>query len=104
MIKAFKVCKFLKNIKFGMEVLQSTRHAFGMDKQKGISLWEDATEMVISQLHAHESFKSLKVDEHTPPGFNRRPYHCIYDVKFNGRKKCRLVAGKHMTDPASKDV
>src|SRR5207253_9041451 len=32
------------------------------------------------------------------------PYHCIYDVKFDGRRKCRLVAGGHMTDPASEDV
>lgn len=32
------------------------------------------------------------------------PYHCIYDVKFDGRRKCRLVAGGHMTDPTSDEV
>ena len=31
------------------------------------------------------------------------PYQCIYDVKFDGRRKCRLVAKGHMTDPASED-
>lgn len=32
------------------------------------------------------------------------PYHCIYDVKFKGRKECRLVAERHMTDPTSEEV
>src|SRR3982750_3734142 len=58
----------------------------------------------INQLHAHETFKVLKDDEPIPAGYKRIPYHCIYDVKFDGRRKCRLVAGGHMTDPASEDV
>lgn len=32
------------------------------------------------------------------------PYHCIYDAKFDGRRKCRLVAGRQMTGPASDEV
>ena len=27
-----------------------------------------------------------------------------YDVKFDGRRKCRLVAGGHMTDPSSEEI
>jgi hypothetical protein len=37
----------------------------------------------------------LENHEHMPPGYKRIPYHCIYDVKFDGRRKCRLVAGGH---------
>ena len=32
------------------------------------------------------------------------PYHCIYEVKFDGKKFMRLVAGGHVTDPASDEV
>ncbi|HEY9297802.1 MAG TPA: reverse transcriptase domain-containing protein, partial [Phormidium sp.] len=45
-----------------------------------------------------------KKGERIPEGYKVIPYHCIYDVKFDGRRKCRLVAGGHMTDPASEDV
>ena len=56
MIKAYKVTKFLKYIKFGVEVPQSTQQAFEMDKQEGSNLWREAMETEISQLHAHETF------------------------------------------------
>ena len=39
-----------------------------------------------------------------PPGYKWIPYHCVWDAKFDGRKKCRLVAGGHKTDPAKEDV
>jgi Reverse transcriptase (RNA-dependent DNA polymerase) len=32
------------------------------------------------------------------------PYHCVFDVKFDGRRKCRLVAGGHRTDPPKEDI
>ena len=38
MIMANKASKFLKNIEFGVEVPQSTRQAFEIDKQEGNSL------------------------------------------------------------------
>src|SRR5574339_467149 len=58
----------------------------------------------ISQLHESETFKVLDDNEKVPEGYKLIPYHCIYDVKFDGRRKCRLVAGGHMTDPSSEEV
>ena len=103
-VKAFKVSKFLKSIKFVVKVTQSTKQALEMDKRDGTSLWKEAMETEINQLHAHETFRTLKDDEPVPDGYKMIPYHCIYDVKFDGRRKCRLVANGHMTDPASEDV
>ena len=60
--------------------------------------------MEIDQLHAHETFKVLEDHQKVPYGYKRIPYHCIYDVKFDGRRKCRLVAGGHMTDPPVDDI
>jgi hypothetical protein len=104
MVHAYKASKFLKNIKFGVEVPQSSRHAFEMDKSEGTTVWKEAMEAEISQLHAHETFITVNEHEKVPPGYKMIPYHCIYDVKFDGRKKCRLVAGGHMTDPTSEEV
>ena len=58
----------------------------------------------INQLMEYETFRVLGDNEPTPPGYKYIPYHCIYDVKFDGRRKCRLVAGGHMTDPSSDEV
>ena len=38
------------------------------------------------------------------PGYKRIPYHIVFDVKFDGRRKARLVAGGHRTDPLKEDV
>ena len=58
----------------------------------------------IKQLHQYETFKVLRKGEAIPKGYKKIPYHCIYDVKYDGRRKCRLVAGGHMTDAASDEV
>lgn len=57
-----------------------------------------------NQLHQYETFKVIKKDEKVPHGYKPIPYYCIYDVKYDGRRKCRFVAGGHMTDPASDEV
>ena len=104
MINSFKVSRFLKNIKFGVEVPKSTRHALEMDKADGTDLWKQAMQTEINQLHHYQTFRVIKKGEKVPDGYKPIPYHCIYDVKYDGRRKCRLVAGGHMTDPASEEV
>jgi hypothetical protein len=39
----------------------------------------------------------LEKGDDIPPGYIKIPYHMIFDVKFDGRRKCRLVAGGHRT-------
>ena len=58
-----------------------------------------AMETEISQLLEYETFRVLEDDQPMPEGYKFIPYHCIYDVKFDGRRKCRLVAGGHMAEP-----
>ena len=58
----------------------------------------------INQLHEYNTFKVLNDSEMIPEGYKFIPYHYIYDVKFDGRRKGRLVAGGHMTDPTSEEV
>src|SRR5687768_12688708 len=93
-VYAYKTSKFLKNIKFGTaEVPQSTRHALKIDEADGTNLWKQSMNTEINQLPEYDTFKVLKDHVPIPDGYQKVPYHCIYDVKFDGRGKCRLVAG-----------
>ena len=94
----------MKTICFGVEVPQSTKRAFETDQHEGNNLWRESMQIEIDQLHAHETFIPLEEHQHVPTGYKRIPYHCIYDVKFDGRRKCRLVAGGHMTDPPTEEI
>ena len=49
----FKVSRFMKHIKFGIEIPQSTKRAFETDKIEGNNLWKDSMQIEIDQLHAH---------------------------------------------------
>jgi len=104
MVYAHKASRYLKNIKFGVEIPQSTRHALEIDQIDNTGLWKEAMETEIDQLLEYETFRVLEDNESVPEGYKFIPYHCIYDVKFDGRRKCRLVAGGHMTDPSTEEV
>ena len=69
MVYAYKASRFLKNIKFGVEVPQSTRHALQIDQTDGTNLWKEAMDTEINQLHEYETFKVLGADESVPKGY-----------------------------------
>jgi hypothetical protein len=102
--QACKVSRFMKTIKFGVEVPQSTKKAFEMDHVEGNNLWRESMQIEIDQLHAHETFIVLEEHQNIPSGYKRIPYHSIYDVQSDGSRKCRLVTGGHMTDPHNEDI
>src|SRR5688572_19900311 len=58
----------------------------------------------IKQLHQYETFKVLRKGEKVPDGYKQNPHHCIDDIKYDSRQKCRLVAGRHLIDPTSDEV
>ena len=58
--QAYKVSRFMKTIKFGVEVPQSTKKAFEMDQVEGNNLWRESMQIEIDQLHAHETFIALE--------------------------------------------
>jgi hypothetical protein len=49
-------------------------------------------------------FHVLGDDEYLPEDFQKLPYHLVFDVKFDLRRKARLVAGRNWTDPPKEDV
>src|SRR5687768_14021043 len=86
---AYKMSKFMKTIKFGVEVPQTTKQTFVMDESDGNNLWSKAIDSEIKSLHEHDTFKVLEDGQPILAGYKRILYHCIYDVKFADRRKCR---------------
>lgn len=92
LVKTNKVSSLLKLIKIGVTVPQSTKHALELDTANNDTIWKEAMKAEIDSLQEHGTFSVLDDGESIPRGYKRIPYHCIYDVKFDGRRKCRLVA------------
>jgi hypothetical protein len=103
MIRAYKLSTEIA-YKFGVQVPRSTKESIKLDKENENELWSDSIKTEFKQINDYETFRVLEDDEPMPPGYKRIPCHCIYDVKFDGRRKCRLVAGGHMTDPPKEDI
>ena len=49
--------------------------------------------MELEQLQGFDSFKDEGKGAPVPEGYTLIPCHFVYDVKHNGRKKSRFVAG-----------
>ena len=46
----------------------------------------------------------LENDEPLPEGYKHIPYHVVYDVKFDGRHKAKLVTNGNLSDPPKEDI
>ncbi len=55
-------------------------------------------------MNDYEVFRVLENWEKIPEGYKKIPYNLVFDVKFDSRRKARLVAGGHRTDPPKKDI
>ena len=93
-----------KKIKFGIEVPLGVKHAMKLDMLNGNTLWLDAIKKELSQLNEFHTFKVLKEGEKPPSGYQQIPYHIVFDVKFDLRRKARLVAGGNVTQLAREDI
>ena len=60
-----------------------------MDHVEGNNLWRESIQIEIDQFHVYETFIALKEYKNIPLGYKRIPYHCIYVVKYDGRRKYR---------------
>jgi hypothetical protein len=104
MKRIYAITKDISKFKFGIEVAKTPKHAIELDKIEGNNLWKEAIQCEIDQINEYKTFRVLADHEHTPPGYKRIPYHFVFDVKIDGRRKARLVAGGHRTEPPKEDT
>ena len=89
--------------KFGEIVPRNVAHALYLDKLNGNNAWQDAMDTEIGQINEYKTFRLPRKGEDLSI-YTRIPYHIVFDVKFDLRKKARLVAGGNHTDPPKEDI
>jgi hypothetical protein len=103
--QVFKVSSRMdKQYKFGIEVPRSVKDAVRLDKINNNKLWQEAIEKELNQINEYKTFRVLEEGETLPNEYKRLPYHIVFDVKFDLRRKARLVAGDNFMDPPKEDV
>jgi Reverse transcriptase (RNA-dependent DNA polymerase) len=85
--------------KYGVIVSQSVRHAFQLDAEDGTTFWADAIKKEIASLLALDCFEFHSPDYKPSSDYQWTKLSMIFEVKQDGRRKGRLVAGGHMVDP-----
>jgi stress response protein YsnF len=93
--------------KYGVYVPKTTEEALELDRRNGNSLWRDAIHKELGAIMSMKTFRVLTEKERSK--FNRKmssfaPVRCIYDVKADGRRKCRLIIGGHRVSSEGFDV
>ena len=92
-----------RKYKFGVEVPISLKHAMYLDYKNGDTLWKEAIAKELREINEHKTFRNVS-DKDNLSEYQRIPYHFVFDVKFDGRRKARLVCGGNKTDIPKEDV
>ena len=86
------------NFKFGFQVPHGViKQVLELDRINGNNLWKDES----GQLLDHKIFQILPRGERAPSDYTRVPLIIVFDVKHDGCRKARQVAGGHVTDPGT---
>ena len=98
-IYMMKKSKSVPKYKFGERVPRTIEEAYQIDKENGNSGWADAIAKEITCLKdKYNCFKILPNGTRVPKGYQIIKLLWTFDIKVDGRKRARLVAGGHTTE------
>jgi hypothetical protein len=85
--------------KFGQKVPSSLKEAYQIDEETNSTGWSEAIKKEIHLLKDEfQCFDIYPKNTKPPEGYQYIKLLWTFDVKFDGRKRARLVAGGHMTE------
>ena len=90
--------------KFGVQIPKHPMHALELDRLNGNTKWRDALQLEIDQLLKFETFLIYEKGEIDLKNYTYVPLLMVFDVKFDGRHKCRYVANGSVTDELGDDI
>jgi hypothetical protein len=90
--------------KFGIQIPRGIKNAIHSDNKKGKKLWQEAIQTELKQLTDYCTFIVLDSGEAVSNGYQKIPYHIVFDVKYDLRHKARLVAGGNWTVNDKEDI
>ena len=79
------------------------KKALYLDARNGTTVLCDAIQKELKQINHYGTFFIPKLED-SLKDYNRIPYHFVFDVKFDLRKKARLVAGGNQTEKDREDL
>jgi hypothetical protein len=71
--------------KFGIQVPKGIKNAIELDKKNGNQLWQEAIKTELKQITCYQTFIVLDSGEDIPTGYQKIPYHMVFDVKYDLR-------------------
>ena len=86
-------------VKYGVKVPRNVLHAYELDDDEGGSSWADAIKTEVDSLLRLECFEFFEPDYKPSSEYQFTKLTMIFEVKQDGRRKARLVAGGHLLDP-----
>jgi Reverse transcriptase (RNA-dependent DNA polymerase) len=86
-------------VKYGVPIPRSVKHAYELDKEAGNTFWADAIRKEIDSLLALDCFAFHAPDYKPSSDYQWTKLNLIFEVKQDGRRKARMVAGGHLVDP-----
>jgi hypothetical protein len=90
--------------KFGIQVPKGIKNEIELNKKNGNQLWQEGIKTELKQLTDYQTFIVLDSGEDIPTGYQKIPYHMVFDVKYDLRHKTRLVAGGNWTVNDKEDI
>lgn len=91
-IKAIAKRKAGPNYEFGFQLPISGVNAYKLDRLNGNTAWKEAIKEELDKLNQLSVFITL---EKGPSDYQKIPLRVTFNVKSDGRRKARLVAGGH---------
>jgi hypothetical protein len=74
-------------------VTKGIKNAIHLGGQNDNYLWQEVSKTELNQLTDYHIFIVLDKGEDVPNGYQKIPYHIVFNVKYDLRHKARLVAG-----------
>jgi hypothetical protein len=84
--------------KYGYKLPKDYKHAVQLDHHNGNTKWQDVVALEMDQLNEYDTFEDHGLNAPSPEGHKKIRVHLVFDVKYDGRYKARLVADGHLTD------
>jgi hypothetical protein len=90
--------------KLGIQIPKGIKNTIYLNVKNENILCQDAIRTELKQLTDYQTFILLYSGEDIPKGYQKIPYHIVFDVKYDVRHKSRLVVGGNWTVNDNEDL
>jgi hypothetical protein len=80
------------------------KNEIDLDKKNRNQLWQEYIKTEFKQITDYQTFIVLDSGKDIPTGYQKIPYHMVFDVKYDLRHNSRLVAGGYRTVNDKEDI